>query len=53
MRFSPVMGTMSEAMLTAVNSSNFSRSANGKLLLLANACMNLNPTPHPDRCSYG
>ena len=49
MRFSPMMGTMSEAMLTAQRSSKGNSLLNSMPLLMANACINLNPTPQPDR----
>ena len=50
-RFSSVIGTMSEAMLTAIRSSKGKRySFILRLLLIAKACINLNPTPHPDKC---
>ena len=52
-RFSSVTGTMSAAMLTAQRSSSGMSRANGMPLFLANACISLNPTPHPQRCLKG
>ena len=49
MRFSPMIGTMSDAMLTAQRSSRLESLLNSMPLLVANACMNLNPTPQPER----
>ena len=48
-RFSPVTGTMSDAMLMAQKSSTGMSRENGMPLFLAKACINLNPTPHPER----
>ncbi len=53
MRFSSTIGTMSAAIDTATMSSIPSRSVVGMPLLVANACMNLNPTPQPDRWGQG
>ena len=52
-RFSSVTGTMSAAMLTAQKSSKGMRREKGMLLFLAKACINLNPTPQPQRCLKG
>ena len=52
-RFSPIIGTMSEAILTATRSSRGIKWWNSIPLLIANACMNLKPTPQPERCVYG
>ena len=52
-RFSSSTGTMSAAMLTAQKSSSGMSLENGMLLFLAKACMNLKPTPHPQRCLNG
>ena len=53
MRFSPVTGTMSAAMLTAQKSSRGMSREKGMPLFLAKACMNLKPTPQPQRCLKG
>ena len=53
MRFSSVTGTMSAAMLTAQKSSSGISREKGIPLFLANACMNLKPTPQPQRCLKG
>ena len=52
-RFSPVTGTISAAMLTAQKSSRGMRREKGMPLFLAKACMNLKPTPQPQRCLKG
>ena len=53
MRFSSTTGTMSAAMLTAQKSSRGMSREKGIPLSLAKACMNLKPTPHPQRCLNG
>ena len=53
MRFSSTTGTISAAMLTAQKSSSGIRREKGMPLFLANACMNLKPTPQPQRCLNG
>ena len=52
-RFSSITGTISAAILTAQKSSNGMSLEKGMLLFLAKACMNLKPTPHPQRCLKG
>ena len=53
MRFSPSTGTKSAAMLTAQKSSRGMSREKGMPLFLAKACMNLKPTPQPQRCLKG
>ena len=53
MRFSSTTGTMSAAILTAQKSSRGMSREKGIPLSLAKACINLNPTPHPQRCLNG
>ncbi len=51
--FSPQIGTISEATLTATKSSSGFSLLNLIPLFIANPCMNLKPTPQPDRWVYG
>ena len=47
MRFSPVIGTMSLAILTQTKSNNLYKSAIGKLCFMLYACASLKLTPQP------